>query len=239
MSTQPAPQAAASAREVTVDNNLAGVAKALAGVFVAIAGVGAAFGISQEKLLVAVNNDLMLFVFVAGFALLAVTLSIASMFCSNKTGGNVLQSVILALGVFFYLTALVITVWGVARYATGHGRPNITNLSVVPGSPMKVHLTVHADGVQNDKMIIVEAEGFKGETPVGEKPLYRTIMHADDNGDVEQKLEFVWEPGEATRLTIRARHDHETKNGATCEPSEYSEKLGCASIVLPPPVKKS
>ncbi|WP_327727128.1 hypothetical protein OG250_07405 [Streptomyces sp. NBC_00487] len=209
------------------------MAKILTGIFVAIAGAGAAFGLSQDSLLVAVNNDLGLFVGVAVLALVAVALSVVSLFFNNEKPGNVWQVSLLGVGVIAYLAALVLTVAGVANYATGHGRPNVASLSVIPGSPVKVNFTVHADGVKDDNMVIAEAEAFNGETPMGGNPIYRTVLHADDSGDIEQKVEFVMERGEATRLTVRVFPDHGNKDGATCESSNTPHDLGCATVLLP------
>ncbi|MCX4956876.1 hypothetical protein [Streptomyces virginiae] len=217
-----------------LDRDLAGIVKILAGVFLVIAGVGTAFGLSQHALLVAVNNDLGLFIGVGILALLAVGLSVVTLFFKNNKKGNVWQLVLLGVGVTAYLAALVLTVAGVASYATGHGRPNITNVSVVPGSPAKVNFTVHADGVKGNQMLIVEAEAFNEKVPINGNPLYRTVLHADDNGDIEQKVEFVMEKGDATRLTIQAFPEHGYKDGPGCESGETSDKLGCATVVLPP-----
>ncbi|MGW8600788.1 hypothetical protein ACWGLB_17855 [Streptomyces sp. NPDC055893] len=222
-------------RDAVLDRDLAGVAKILAGVFLVIAGAGTAFGLSQDALLVAVNNDLGLFIGVGILALVAVGLSVVSMFCKNDKKGNVWQVSLLGVGVVAYLAALVLVIAGVASHATGHGRPNVTNLSVMPGSPFKVKFTVHADGVKGNHMLIVEADAFKERAPIGGNPLYRTVLHADDNGDIEQEVEFVMEQGEATRLTIQAFPDHGYKDGPGCESGETSDKLGCATVVLPPP----
>ncbi|MBT2451266.1 hypothetical protein J7F03_30195 [Streptomyces sp. ISL-43] len=234
MSTAPEPEDAK--QQEKVDRDLAGIAKILAGVFLAIAGVGTAFGLSQDSLLVAVNNDLGLFIGVGILALLAVGLSVVSLFFRNDKSGNVWQVGLLAVGVAAYLAALVLVIAAVANYATGHGRPNVSNLSVTYGSPLKVNFTVHADGVNNDKMVIVEVEAFKDKVAMSSNPLYRTALHADDKGDIEQKVEFVMEQGDATRLTIRAFEDHGSKGGETCEASQTSHKLGCATVLLPPPV---
>ncbi|MFJ3728174.1 hypothetical protein ACIPYQ_37185 [Streptomyces sp. NPDC090045] len=216
-----------------IDRNLSGVATTLAGVFVAIAGVSTAFGFSQSSLLTAVNNDTLRFLGVAALALLAIGMSIWSLFQGADPTGNRRQSLMLGVGVFFYLGALLLAITGVAEYATGNGRPNVRSLSVVPGSPYKVSFEVHADGVQGSTMVIVEAEAFEGERPTDEGVLYRTILHADDGGDIDQKVEFVMEKGKATRLTVRAFPDHENKDGATCESSSSPHKLGCATVILP------
>jgi hypothetical protein len=224
-----------AAQQERVGGDLAGIAKILAGVFLAIAGIGTAFGLSQDSLLVAVNNDLGLFIGVGILALLAVGLSVVSLFFKNDKGGNVWQVGLLAAGVAAYLAALTLVSAAVANYATGHGRPNISNVSVTYGSPLKVNFTVHADGVNNDKMVIVEVEAFKDRVTMGSNPLYRTALHADDKGDIDQKVEFAMEHGDATRLTIRAFEDHGSRGGETCEASQTSHKLGCATVILPPP----
>ncbi|WP_405626153.1 hypothetical protein OG933_07775 [Streptomyces sp. NBC_00016] len=222
-----------------LDRDLAQVAKILAGVFVAIAGIGTAFGLSQDALLTAVNNNLGLFVGVAILALIAVGLSLLSLFFKSNGSGNLWQLGFLGAGSTAYLIALLMTVGGVASYATGNGRPNVTNVSVVPGSPVKINFTVHADGMQAKKVLIVVVDAFKDKAPIGTEPLYRTILHADDKGDIEQKVEFVMERGEATRLTIRARPDKVTEDGAVCDSSQDSDKLGCATVILPPEKKKA
>lgn len=217
-----------------IDRNLSSVATMLAAVFAAIAGAGTAFGFSQDSLLTAVNNDTGRFLGVAALALIAIGLSIWSLFQGADVTGNRRQSLMLGVGVFAYLGSLLLAITGVAEYATGNGRPNVTNLSVVQGSPVKVNFTVHADGVKSDNMVIVEAEAFKGETPMSGNPLYRSVLHADDNGDIEQKVEFVMERSDATRLTIRIFPDHGNKDGVTCESSNTPHDLGCATVMLPP-----
>lgn len=213
-----------------IDRNLSGVATTLAGVFVAIAGVGTAFGLTQDSLLTAVNNDTLRFLGVAALALLAIGMSIWSLFQGADATGNRRQSLMLGLGVFFYLGSLLLAITGVAEYATGNGRPNVTKLSIVPGSPKKVSFTVHADGVQGSKMLIVEAEAFDGEKTLNGGVLFRSVLHADGNGDIEQSIEFVMERNDATRLTIRAFPDHGDKDGPTCESSTTHDKLGCATV---------
>ncbi|MGW1713238.1 hypothetical protein [Streptomyces sp. NPDC002156] len=227
----PPPAAPASSREKVVDENLAGIAKTLAGVFAAVAGVGTTFGISQENLLAAINNNPGRFQWVIGLGLGAVALSMASLFLGSSTLQNWIQVLVLSIGTGAYLAALYVALTGVADYATSHGRPNITNLSVVPGSPVKINFTVDADGVPNSQAVVVEAQGFKGEVALDDKPVYKAVLRPDGNGDIEQKLEVVWEAGEATRLTIQVAQGGNSEPTATCKPA--SDKLTCASILLP------
>ncbi|MFD3808052.1 hypothetical protein ACFWTC_31670 [Streptomyces sp. NPDC058619] len=231
MGTAPEPE---DAKQERVDGRLAQVAKILAGVFVAIAGAGAAFGLSQDTLLTAVNNNILLFIGVAALALGAVGLSIWSLFQGKNKEGNIKQSGLLGLGVGFYLGALLLALWGVANVATGNGRPNITDISVERGSDMKVTFTVHADGVKGKEVVIAEIEAFKGEAKLGGGPVYRTLLHADDKGDVNQKVIFIFSPGEATHITIWARPDHVNPGSdGACDASKAEDKLGCATILLP------
>lgn len=216
-----------------LDRDLSGVAKILAGIFATIAGVGAAFGLSQESLLVAVNNNLWLFIGVAALALVAIALSIWSLFQGNDRKGNRKQSLILGGSVVFYLAALTLAIGGVAGYATGNGHPNVSELSITTGSPLKLHFAVHADGVKNSEVIIAEVKLFKDEEPVGGKPLYQTLLHSDDNGRIDQRVEFIIERGEANRLTVRIRPDHVHEEGAYCEANQTTQKLGCSTVILP------
>ncbi|MDX3839521.1 hypothetical protein [Streptomyces europaeiscabiei] len=170
---------------------------------------------------------------VAGLALLAVGLSIWSLFDGADPEGNRRQSVKLGIGVLVYLAALFVAIVYVANYATGHGRPNITKLSVIPGSPVKIKFTVHADGVPNKRAVVVEAQGFKSDgSRLTDKPLYKAVLRPDDSGDIEQEMEVVWEAGEATRLTIQIAQGGSEEPTATCQPGK-SDKLTCASILLP------
>ncbi|MFI1170159.1 hypothetical protein [Streptomyces melanogenes] len=210
------------------------MAKTLGGVFTLIAGAGTALGFSQEKLLAAINNDRLRFFFVAVLGLIAVGLSIWSLFQGANKAGNRRQSWILAGGVCVYLTALFLAITGVANYATGSGRPNIANLSVVPGSPVKINLTVKADGVPNKHAIIVKVQGFGRDGTAVDGKLYHAVLRPDSNGDVEQKLEVVWEAGDATRLTILVDQDGTKEINATCGPDMGTDdKLACSSIALP------
>ena len=226
----------AGERSEVVDKNLAGIAKTLAGVFTAVAGVGTTFGISQENLLAAINNYPERFRWVIGLGLIAVALSMASLFLGSSTSENWMQVLLLSIGTGTYLAALYVALTGVADYATGHGRPNITNLSVVPGSPVKINFTVDADGVPNSQAVVVEAQGFKGEDTLDDKPVYKAVLRPDGNGDIKQKMEVVWEAGEATRLTIQVAQGGGGEPSATCQPGK-SDKLTCASILLPAAAK--
>jgi hypothetical protein len=219
-------------RDEVVDGNLAGVAKTLAGVFTAVAGAATAFGFSQEKLLTAINSNDSLFLRIAGLGLLAVALSMVSLFLPKSKPGNWWQVGFLAAGTGVYLWALYLAITAVADYATGHGRPNITNLSVLPGSPVKINFTVRADGVPNKKAIIVKAQGFKNDGKVENGKLYHAVLRPNNSGDIEQKLEVVWEAGEATRLTILVDQEGTKEIDPTCGPGS-DDKLACASILLP------
>ncbi|MBB4984786.1 hypothetical protein [Streptomyces nymphaeiformis] len=219
-------------RNEKVDERLGKVTTTLTGTFVAIAGVATAVGISQDSLLAAVNNDPWLYFGIAILGAVAVALGIWSLFQGNDRRGNRKQAWLLGSGTIVYMLALFLAIAAVARVATGNGRPNVTNLSVVPGSPKKVSFTVHADGVQGGKMLIVEAEAFDAVKTLNGGVLYRSVLHADDHGDIEQSVEFVIERSDATRLTVRAFPDHEDKDGATCESDTTHDKLGCATVLF-------
>lgn len=219
-----------------LDRDLSGVAKILTGTFVGIAGIGTAFGLSQDALLVSVNNDTLRYFWIAVLAFIAVALGIWSLFQGSNRRGNRHQAWMLGVGVVAYLMALVLAIWGVANTATGNGRPNLMDVTVTPNAMVHVSFTVHADGVKKKDTIIAEVDGFKGkqgEAPLENSPIYRGLLHPDDNGDVHQKVTFDFRRGDTTRLTIRARPDHESKDGTNCDASQASEKLGCITLLLP------
>ncbi|MGW1958037.1 hypothetical protein ACWCPI_35740 [Streptomyces sp. NPDC001920] len=218
-----------------VDRDLSTVAKILAGAYVAVAGLGTSVGLSQDALLAAVNNHRWLYVWIAVFATLAVALSIVSLFQNSDKKGNRKQAWLLSVGFIAYLIALLLAICGVASTATGNGRPSITDLSVKPNSMVEVSFTVHAVGVKKKDMIIAQVEGFEDKKPIGVDPQYRALLRPDDTGEVNQKVHFIYKRREKeNRLTIRVRPDHEGIDGADCQPSEATDKLGCATIMLPP-----
>ncbi|MET9528026.1 hypothetical protein [Streptomyces coeruleorubidus] len=218
-------------RQKRLDENLATVAKLLIAAFVGVAGVGTAFGLSQDSLLVAINNDLTLYVWVAALSIAAVALGIASLFCSNNAPGNRIQAGLLTIGSVFYIVALLLVINGVAKTATGNGRPSITDVTVKPNSMAEVSFTVHADGVQKGKMVVAEVQGFKNEA--GQDILYRTLLRPDDTGDVHQKVTFVYKRGVENWLTIRAQPDGTGMDGEDCDANQAPSKLGCATVRLP------
>jgi hypothetical protein len=231
----PAKDAPALSPNEVVDRNLAAVAKTLSAVFTTVAGAGTALGFTQEKLLAAVNTYTLLFVGVAALALIAVGLTIWSLFQGSDLTGNRNQGWMLGGGVAAYLLALLVAIGAVASYATGNGRPTITNLSAVPGSSVKVNFAVQANGVSGKRKVVVKAQGFRIDgTPVKAEPMYQSVLPPDDNGKVEQKIEVVWEQGEIARLTIIADQDGDRQISATCDAYVASkEKLTCLSIKLP------
>ncbi|NEA65320.1 hypothetical protein [Streptomyces sp. SID12488] len=221
-------------RVAEVDNRLGSISQILSAAFVAVAGIGTAFGLSQDTLIVAVNNDVGRFWGVAFCALGAIALSIGALFCAKSTGGNVLQLFLLILGVLLYLTALLLAITFVAEAARSNGRPNLSDVKIESNKHLTVSFTVHADGVPNHNQIIVEAEAVRDNAVVGPKPLYRGLMRPDDLGDVEQKVSFLVTPGDATSLIIRARPSGEYKDGTDCDATQTAKvNLSCAVIQLP------
>jgi uncharacterized protein (DUF58 family) len=223
-----------AAREEKVDKDLGQVAKILAAAFTAVAGFGTAFGLSQDALLIAVKNYVWVYICVAIFALVAIALSICSLFFNKTQEGNRSQAWLLAIGTFFYLLALLLTIIFVAQAATTGGRPNIADVTIERGSDVKMTFTVKADRVADRRQIVVEVDATRGKTEL-EPAIYRALLRPDRNGNVEQKVSFRFTaPAEATGVTIRVRPEGDTRNGANCDGSQTEKSsLGCVSAPLP------
>lgn len=218
-------------KQEQLDRDLSKVAQILTGTFVGIAGIGTAFGLSQDSLLVAINNDLTLYIWVAILGISAVGFGLWSLFWKNDKRGNRIQAWLLGIGSGLYVVALLLIIKGVSNVATGNGRPSITDVSVKPNSMAEVSFTVHADGVQKGKMVVAEVQGFKDEA--GQDLLYRTLLRPDDTGDVHQKVSFVYKRGVENWLTIRAHPDGTGMDGEDCDANQAPSKLGCATVRLP------
>ncbi|MGF0170200.1 hypothetical protein ACQF36_06620 [Streptomyces sp. Marseille-Q5077] len=221
-----------SEHEKEVDGKLTTIAQIMAASFVAVAGVGTAFGLSQESLLNAVNNDSIRYWFVAGLALAAIIAAIFSLFPGRDTLGNKFQGALLVLASIFYVVGLFLTFQGVTNYATSSGKPNLTEIKIEGDQQKTLSFTVHADSVKKKGRINVEVHSFdeKGRR-LPEGLSYRALLQPDDMGDAEQKVALpILLPGEATHLTVATWDSKEEP--ADCLPNSSRVRVGCVTIPL-------
>lgn len=213
-------------------------AKVLAAGLLAIPSVGAVIWFNQPSTLVALNNQPWRYLLIGLFVVAGIALAMFSFFQSGESGrSNIHQASLLGGQVLAFVIALGIFIFGVVSDGTS-GHPNITNVSVGPGSGTKVAFTVHANGVKRHDMIIAEVYGFKADVAQSEEAvLYRTLLHSNDEGIVDQTVEFTLNVSGYTRLTIQARPDHvdNAAGGAVCRPDQSPERFGCATVKLQAP----
>ncbi|MFJ9868071.1 hypothetical protein [Streptomyces sp. NPDC101165] len=212
-------------------------ANILAAGLLAIPSVGAVIWFTQPSTLVALNNQPWRYLVIGIFVIVGIILAIFSFFQSGDSNrSNIHQAALLGGQVVAFVVALGIFISGVVFDGTS-GHPNVANVSVGPGSGTKVSFTVHADGVKRHDVIIAEVYGFKGKISQSEDAvLYRTLLHPNDEGLVDQTVEFSFDSKGYSRLTIQARPDHvdDTVGGATCRADEAPERFGCATVLLNP-----
>ncbi len=223
-----------------VDRRLATAAQTLGVVFTAAATVGTAVGITEERVLAVIGNNRTFAIVAVVLTGLSIGLAIGSILTPASRGGNAVQVVLLCGATLAFLSALAVLVSAVSGYASGNGRPTVTVFSATPGSPVKVRLTVRASGVAGRNRVVVTAQIFgKDGSPLSRLPVYQAVLRPDDEGNVQQDLEVVWERGDATRLTVVADEEGNREIDPTCDAYVDAQgKAFCASIELPS-VKKN
>ncbi|WP_328549659.1 hypothetical protein [Streptomyces sp. NBC_00366] len=224
-------------RDHQVGRDLTVVAQLSTAIFVVGVGVGGMLVLSRDRLLVAVGNQPWLFSWAAFFAVFAIGLNLASFLFQgdvSKKRGNRRQEGFLLGGALFFLVAVALTIVGIACATVGDGRPSLTEVSVKPNSMVEVAFTVHASGVKKKSTIIVDVQPFSDKKAEGSDPLYRALLRPDDTGEINQRVAFTYKrANNVNRLTIRVRPDHEGVDGADCDASQATDKLGCATVLLP------
>ncbi|MEU1282942.1 hypothetical protein [Kitasatospora sp. NPDC005856] len=220
-------------RNARLDRFLSRAALLLIAIFLVIVGVGAIVGLSEDFGVAAVDNYPQLYIATALLMAIAVGLAIWSLFQNGESSGNRNKAWLLVGSTAAFAIGVLLVTFSVHLGATGGGRPNLSDVSVRPNSLVEVSFHVHADGVKNGKMIIAEVGAYRDKIPVGNDLAYRAVLRPNEAGKVDGTVSFSLKPNGANRLTIRARPDHGTADGADCDPSQAQEKLTCATVLLP------
>lgn len=100
--------------QAKIGRRLDEVSKTLAGALVAVAGVMTALGLGSELVFVALNNESWPILVASLCAVLAVVCSIVALLIHPTRRGNVWETIVLILGVIFYMTALTVAIIGAA-----------------------------------------------------------------------------------------------------------------------------
>lgn len=213
-----------------VGKRLDDVAKILAGALVTVAGVMTALGLSSDIVFVALNNQSWPIYVASLCAILAIVCSIAALLIHPTQRGNLWETIVLVLGVVFYMVALCVAVIGAAKAAGGNGRPTITNVKIEgPRSNLNVTFTVHADGVETWATIQVSVTAVRDNlaTPFQDSvDDYSSELRPNDKGVVEQRVSMqISIPSQAAGISIMALNagagtedqcESRTQRGPTC-----------------------
>ncbi|MGW1996432.1 hypothetical protein [Embleya sp. NPDC001921] len=107
--------------------------------------------------------------------------------------GILWETIVLILGVIFYMVALSVAVVGAAAAAGGNGRPTISDVKLTgPPPDIKLSFRIHADGVESWSSIevYVNAMAAGGDVPEDSINLYESLLRPDDKGVVEQQVDI-------------------------------------------------
>ncbi|MGW1267705.1 hypothetical protein [Streptomyces sp. NPDC002491] len=177
--------------QAQIGKRLDDVAKILAGALVTVAGVMTTLGLTSDVVFVALNNESWPIYVAALSAILAIVCSIVALLIHPTRRGNVWETVVLGLGVVFYMVALSVAVVGAAQAASGSGRPTLTNVKFQEeGSNQKLSFVVHADGVERWAIVnvYVTAVDAKQEDLPGTGNLYDVSLRPDDKGEIDHQI---------------------------------------------------
>jgi hypothetical protein len=219
--------------QAKIGRRLDEVAKILAGALVAVAGVMTALGLGSELVFVALNNESWPIVVASLCAVLAIVCSIVALLIHPTRRGNVWETVVLILGVIFYMTALTVAIIGAAKAAGGNGRPTITNIKLDGRqSDLKLRFDVHADGVKTWRTIEVSVTYLRADMKpvVKHGDLYWSTLRPDDEGVVKQRIDMtISPPAQTTGLSIFAGP------GSGDDACDMRAQLGptCTTLLLP------
>ncbi|MFI7499592.1 hypothetical protein ACIBVL_14005 [Streptomyces sp. NPDC049687] len=213
--------------QARIGKRLDDVAKILAGALVTVAGVMTALGLTSDVVFVALNNESWPIFVAALSAILAIVCSIVALLIHPTRRGNVWETVVLGLGVIFYMVALSVAVVGAAQAASGNGRPTLINVKLEgPESDRRLTFDVHADGVDrwasvNAYVTVVDA---KMTRLPGFPDLYSVSLRPDNKGDIDHQISMsVAAPRNAwgieiIAVTVGGNGDCESRSphGPTC-----------------------
>ncbi|MFI1029756.1 hypothetical protein [Streptomyces sp. NPDC020951] len=177
--------------QAEIGKRLDDVAKILAGALVTVAGVMTALGLTSDVVFVALNNESWPIYVAALSAILAIVCSIVALLIHPTRQGNVWETVVLGLGVIFYMVALSVAVVGAAQAAGGSGRPTLTDVKFLgQTSDQKLSFGVHADGVERWASVNVYVTAVDAEQKdlPGTGNLYEVSLRPDDKGEIDHQI---------------------------------------------------
>jgi hypothetical protein len=177
--------------QAKIGKRLDDVAKILAGALVTVAGVMTALGLTSDVVFVALNNESWPIFVAALSAIVAIVCSIVALLIHPTRRGNVWETVVLGLGVIFYMVALSVAVVGAAQAAAGSGRPTLTNVRLQgQGSDQMLSFGVHADGVDrwaSVNVYVTAVDANQNDLP-GTTNLYNVSLRPDDKGEINHQI---------------------------------------------------
>ncbi|WFB09182.1 hypothetical protein LRS74_20680 [Streptomyces sp. LX-29] len=176
--------------QAAVGKRLDDVAKVLAGALVTVAGVMTALGLTSDIVFVALNNESWPIYVASLCAIVAIVCSIVALLIRPTPRGNLWETIVLILGVVFYMVALSVAVVGASQAAGGNGRPTITDVRLDgPRSDLRLSFEVHADGVDTWATIEVYASAVdRNGDALSNVDFYSSVLRPDDRGDVSQRI---------------------------------------------------
>jgi hypothetical protein len=219
--------------QARVGRRLDDVAKVLAGALVTVAGVMTALGLTSDVVFVALNNEAWPIYVASLCAILAIVCSVVALLIRPTRRGNLWETLVLVLGVIFYMAALSVAVVGAAKAAGGNGRPTITHVKLEGEKPsLRLRFDIRADGVDRWASIGVYASAVTrdGEPAGTSGDFYDSTLRPNDKGEIEQHISL---PLSVPRDTWGVEIVAITAGGA--DECEARSALGpaCAVIQLP------
>ncbi|WP_189882295.1 hypothetical protein [Streptomyces xantholiticus] len=218
--------------QARVGKRLDDVAKILAGALVAVAGIMTALGLTSDIVFVALNNESWPIYAASLCAVLAIVCSIVALLIRPTPRGILWETVVLILGVIFYMVSLSVAVVGASKAAGGNGRPTITDVELKGHRPdLTLSFTVRADGVDTWATIEVYADAVDMDKDPFDIDFYSGYLRPDDKGVVEQRVSSpITVPEEAWGIEIGA-----VAAGGSQDCESLTERgPACATIKLPP-----
>ncbi|SHH95656.1 hypothetical protein [Streptomyces sp. 3214.6] len=177
--------------QAKVGKRLDDVAKILAGALVTVAGVMTALGLTSDVVFVALNNESWPIYVAALSAIVAIVCSIVALLIHPTRRGNIWETVVLGLGVIFYMVALSVAVVGAAQAAGGSGRPTLTDVRLAAqGSEQKLSFGVHADGVDQwaSVNVYVTAVDANQNDLRETNDLFSVSLRPNDKGEIDHQM---------------------------------------------------
>ncbi|TJZ58915.1 hypothetical protein FCH28_01800 [Streptomyces piniterrae] len=178
--------------QARIGKRLDDVAKILAGALVTVAGVMTALGLTSDVVFVALNNESWPIYVASLCAILAIVCSIVALLIHPTRRGNMWETVVLTLGVVFYMVALSVAVIGAAQAAGGNGRPTLTHVKLVgPESGRRLTFGVHADGVDRWASVNVYVTPLNADQAnlPHTNDIYNVSLRPNDKGEIEHRTD--------------------------------------------------